>query len=176
MRFFYFLEMNGQKIFTVKELIEYIRKDSSLTSTVTFISILYKPSCAVTKKNTLFNKDVIFFTPINIKVFDQKSSYRVDLAKWKEELGDDFGIKFSLRKGMKLDNGEEMNILKIDTKEHTYNDCVYYVYNNKGFNYNGTANDYIKELVEAHKNDRSFKFRPKPKSQFEYLDDMAEEI
>ena len=112
MRFFYFLEMTPQKIFTIKELIEYIRNDSSLTSAVTFISILYKPSCAVTKKNTLFNKDVIFFTPINIKVFD----------------------------------------------------------------HNGTANDYIKELVEAHKNDRSFKFRPKPKSQFEYLDDMAEEI
>ena len=173
--------MNGQKVFTVKELIEYLNTtDAPENFRVEFVSILYKPSCAVKKKN-LFNKDIIFFNPMNIKVFGHfpnkpVSSYRVDLAKWKTDFDDDFGIKFSLRKGMKLDNGEEMNILKIDTKERTYNDCIYYVYNNKGYNYKDTDNAYIKELVEAHKNDTPFKFRPKPKSQFEYLDDMAEEI
>ena len=176
--------MTPQKIFTINELVSHIKELEPAEVKLESISILFKVQCAVSKKN-MFKKDVIFINPLNIKVNgsnkdDSKYTHRFDVSKWQEEFGDDFGIKFSLRKGMELVHGAELNMLKIDPTKYLYKGFIYYRYIIKGYivteDSSPFVQQFIKELIAAHKDDTPFKFRPKPQSEFGYLDDMAEEI
>ena len=167
----------SQKIFTVNQLVDYFSKKIPESDTLDAICILYKYSCAITRKNPIFNKDIVFISPINIKlhIHNDEVEYgeRVDMENFKEEFDEDVGIKYSLRKGMKLDNGQPLNILKINAKKQYFKgEYVYYDYINKGYNASNSEDKFIKDLIAAHENDELFKFRPKPKNELDYLEEV----
>lgn len=167
----------SQKIFTVNQLVDYFSKKIPESDTLDAICILYKLPCAVIKKNPIFNKDIVFINPINIKlhIHNDEVEYgeRVDMENFKEEFDEDVGIKYSLRKGMKLDNGQPLNILKINAKKQYFKgEYVYYNYINKGYNASNSEDKFIKDLIAAHENDELFKFRPKPKNELDYLEEV----
>ena len=167
----------SQKIFTVNQLVDYFSKKIPESDILDSICILYKLPCAITRKNPLFDKDVVFINPINIKLLAHNDEVeygdRVDMEEFKEDFDDDVGIKFSLRKGMKLDNGESLNILKINAKKQYFNgELVYYNYINKGYNAKNTTDNFIKQLLAAHEKDTPFTFRPKPKNELDYLEEV----
>ena len=167
----------SQKIFTVNQLVDYFSKKIPESDTLDAICILYKLPCAVIKKNPIFNKDIVFINPINIKlhIHNDEVEYgeRVDMENFKEEFDEDVGIKYSLRKGMKLDNGQPLNILKINAKKQYFKgEYVYYDYINKGYNASNSEDKFIKDLIAAHENDELFKFRPKPKNELDYLEEV----
>ena len=181
----------SQKIFTVNQLVDYFSKKIPESDTLDAICILYKLPCAITRKNPIFNKDIVFINPINIKLLAHtdevedgqsppalaiaRRAYgeRVDMENFKEEFDEDVGIKYSLRKGMKLDNGQPLNILKINAKKQYFKgEYVYYDYINKGYNASNSEDKFIKDLIAAHENDELFKFRPKPKNELDYLEEV----
>ena len=167
----------SQKIFTVNQLVDYFSKKIPESDTLDAICILYKLPCAITRKNPIFNKDIVFINPINIKLLAHNDEVeygeRVDMENFKEEFDEDVGIKYSLRKGMKLDNGQPLNILKINAKKQYFKgEYVYYDYINKGYNASNSEDTFIKDLIAAHENDELFKFRPKPKNELDYLEEV----
>ena len=108
-----------QKIFTINQLVELpvmkTRGDVELES----INITFIPSCALTRKN-MYNKDMAYINPINIRInglTDEGDKYvnRVDMDDFKKKYGDDVGVKFNLRKDVKVDNDSDVNIVKIET-------------------------------------------------------------
>ena len=149
-----------QEIFTINKLVELaVMKagDVELES----INITFIPSCALTRKNN-YNKDTVYINPINIRINGHdKYVKRIDMDEFKKKYGDDVGIKFALRKDVKVDNDSDVNILKIDTNKNLYKGFTYYKYFIRGCSITEDSSKYFKELVEAHKDDSSFQFRPK---------------
>ena len=164
-----------QKIFTINQLVELAvmktRGDVELES----INITFIPSCALTRKD-MYNKDMAYINPINIRInglTDEGDKYvnRVDMDDFKKKYGDDVGVKFNLRKDVKVDNDSDVNILKIDTHKNLYKGFTFYKYYINSYSITDNSDKYFKELVEAHKDDSPFQFRPIP-----YDDRIEDEI
>ena len=164
-----------QKIFTINQLVELYEMKTRGDVELESINITFIPSCALTRKN-MYDKDTTYINPINIRINGlteegEKYINRVDMNEFKKQYGDDVGIRFTLRKDVKVCNGSDVNILKIDTHKKIYKGFTFYSYSIKGYSITDNSDKLFKELVETHKDDSPFQFRPKP-----YSDEIEDEI
>ena len=156
-------ESSLQKIFSINQLVQYVRDQIPDNVKLETVSVMFKPKCALLRNS--FNKTVVYCKPINIKVIGHNGNLpyieRLDLNSMKKEFGNDFGIKFNLRKYTKIYDSVDINLLKIDATKHKFRDYVYYNFNNKPMK-DDNPNPRFQTIRDAHKSDSAFSFRPKP--------------